>query len=99
MQERKTLFEEDPRYRQCNKEVLIVLVFFVVNVLIIGGISLLLGYKKPVDQIQIVGGFPAWFFYGCIIGTIVLSLIPFFMIRYFFKDMSLEAENRQEAQK
>lgn len=86
-------FEEDSRYRQCNKEALLSLAVFLISFVIIGGVSLLLGYSKPADEIQLVFGFPAWFFYGVIVGGFIVAIIPIFVVKYFFKEMSIEAED------
>ena len=88
---REDYFEEDPRYRQCNREALISVAVFLVSFVIIGGVSLLLGYGKPGDEIRLVAGFPAWFFYGVVVGGIVIALLPIPVVLLFFKEMSIEA--------
>lgn len=83
--------EEDPRYRQCNREALISTAVFVVSFVIIGGVSLLLGYDKPAEAMRLIAGFPAWFFYGVVVGGIFIALLPIPVVMLFFKEMSIEA--------
>jgi uncharacterized membrane protein YhdT len=85
-------FVEDSRYQQCNKESFVTLLYFLLHMVVVGGIGLAIGYNKGVDQIKFIAGFPSWFFYSSIIGWIFLSLVPIFMIKYYFTDMSLEPE-------
>lgn len=84
-------FEEDSRYRQCNKEALLSVAVFVLSFIIIGGVAMLLGYGKPANEIQLILGFPAWFFYGVIVGGIIISIVPIFVVKYSFKEMSIQA--------
>jgi uncharacterized membrane protein YhdT len=88
-------FVEDPRFAQCNKEMWATLGLFVVNILLVGGISLWFGLNKSADSMSYILGFPAWFFWGCLVGTIVFCILPYFMIKVFFKDMSIEAEDER----
>ena len=88
---REDHFEEDPRYRQCNREALISVAVFLVSFVIIGGVSLLLGYGKPADEISLIVGFPTWYFYGVVVGGILIALLPIPVVLLFFKEMSIEA--------
>ncbi|WP_408010085.1 YhdT family protein [Pseudalkalibacillus sp. A8] len=89
-------FKEDRRFRQCTKEMWMTILFFIFNLLVTGGISLWIGYNKPVSEVDIVMGFPDWFFYGGIVGWFLLMIGAYFMVKLFFKDMSLEAEEGGE---
>ena len=86
-------FEEDPRFKQCNREFYIVLVLFVVNILLVSVPAMALGQNKSADEISFVLGLPAWFFWGGIVGSLVFIVLSILMVRFFFKDMSLEAED------
>lgn len=35
-------------------------------------------------------GFPAWFFYSCIVGLIVVNLVVFIVVKFFFKEIDLD---------
>jgi uncharacterized membrane protein YhdT len=95
---REDHFEEDPRYRQCNREALISVAVFLVSFILIGVVSLLLGYGKPGDEIRLVAGFPAWFFYGVVVGGIVIALLPIPVVLFFFKEMSIEAVDEERGE-
>lgn len=92
---KKQRIKEDRRFKQCNRELVYTFVFFIINILIIGGISLL-AYGKPVDQISFIAGFPAWFFYGCLIGSLVLCVLTYLMVKFLFKDIPLDAYIEEE---
>lgn len=89
-------FKEDPRFKQCNRELWYTLALFVINVVIVGGTALAMGYNKPADEVTMVWGFPAWFFWGGLIGSLVFCILPVLMVKYLFKEMSIEAENDGE---
>lgn len=50
-----------------------------------------LGGGDP-ESYSYVFGFPAWFFYGCVLGYPVLTLLLWLVVRCCFRDLSLEAE-------
>lgn len=88
-------FKEDSRFKQCNKEMIYTIIFFLINVLLVGGISLL-AYNKPANELIFIAGFPAWFFYGCLIGSVILCILTGVMVKFLFKDMSLDAYIEEE---
>jgi uncharacterized membrane protein YhdT len=89
--DREERFEEDPRYRQCNREAWISVGVFLISFVIIGGVSLLVGYGKPPNEIQLIAGFPDWFFYGVVVGGILIAILPIPVVMLFFKEMSIQA--------
>ena len=95
---REDNFEEDPRYRQCNREALISVAVFLVSFVIIAGMSLLVGYGKPADEIRLIAGFPDWFFYGVVVGGIVIALLPIPVVKLFFREMSIEAVDEERGE-
>lgn len=46
-----------------------------------------LGGGDPLEY-KYIFGFPAWFFYSCIVGYIGISVILWLVVRLFFKDIS-----------
>mgnify|MGYP001232121612 CR=1 FL=1 len=86
-------FVEDSRFAQCTKEMWASIWLFVINILLVGGVSLLIGLNKSAESMSYVLGFPAWFFWGGIIGTAVFCILPYFMVKFIYKDMSIEAED------
>lgn len=87
--------EEDDRYRQCSKEMWLTVAFFVVNVLVTGGLALALGYGKPGEEVRLVAGLPVWFWYSGVVGSIVLIILAVLMVKIFFKEMPLGAEDEE----
>jgi uncharacterized membrane protein YhdT len=95
---REDHFAEDPRYRQCNREALISVAVFLISFVIIGVVSLLLGYGKPADEIGLIAGFPDWYFYGVVVGGIVTALLPIAAVMLFFREMSIEAVDEERGE-
>jgi uncharacterized membrane protein YhdT len=89
-------FEEDGRYRQCTKEMWITVGFFLVNVLLAGGLALVLGYGKPPEEVSLVAGLPVWYWYSGVMASFVLIVLAFLMIRVFFKEMPLTPVDEDE---
>lgn len=54
-----------------------------------------LGGGDPLEYEYILG-FPAWFFYSCIVGYLGISVILWLTVRLFFKDISFGEENNNE---
>lgn len=48
-------------------------------------------YKSdnPAEYTYILG-LPAWFFYSCIMGFVIINILVYLAIRFFFKDMDLD---------
>lgn len=88
-------FVEDKRFKQCTKEMWITLGLFVINIVIVGVVSLWIGLNKSADSMSYILGFPAWFFWGGLVGTGIFCILPYFMVKFFFKDMSIEAEDER----
>lgn len=88
-------FEEDPRYRQCNKEAIIGLALGIINLIWWFGFGYGLG-SKPVSEYSYILGFPAWFFMSCIVGGVLFSILTIIMINKLFKHMSLDALTKEE---
>ncbi|MDL2297877.1 YhdT family protein [Synergistaceae bacterium OttesenSCG-928-D05] len=55
-----------------------------------------LGGGDPAEY-KFVFGFPAWFFYSCIVGYIGISLLLWIVIKLFFKDIPFDEEEENDA--
>lgn len=53
-----------------------------------------LGDSDP-EQYTYVLGMPSWFFYSCIVGYPLITLLLWAIVRCKFKDMPLEEENEE----
>ena len=81
---------EDPRYAQANKEALLAIGLFVLNVIWWFAFAYGLGSGSPTEYSYIMG-FPAWFFWSVIGGYVVFSFLTWVMVKFFYKDMPLDA--------
>lgn len=83
--ERKT----DRRFIQANKEAVIAVVLSFAY--FIWWYATAYGFgDAPVSEYTYVLGFPAWFFYSCIAGFLVFAFLAALMVRFLFKEVSLE---------
>lgn len=78
------------RYKQADKEALITLLMYVVFFLWWTFFAFGLGSGDPQNYTYIFG-LPAWFFYSCVVGYPVISLVLWVVIRKWFVDMPLDA--------
>jgi uncharacterized membrane protein YhdT len=87
-------FEEDPRYKVSVREAWIVVGYWLVFTVVVTAVAWLLGGNRTADEITFVLGFPAWFFWSGIVASVALSIVPLFLVRALFTDVSLEEETR-----
>jgi len=83
---------KDNRFNQSNREVLITLLLSIGYFLWWYIFAYGLG-EKPFESYKYVLGLPAWFFYSCVIGAILFSLITWFVVKKFFVDMPLDEDS------
>ncbi|AMA62420.1 MAG: YhdT family protein [Kurthia gibsonii] len=79
------------RYRIANREALMGIGLVIVNFAIWYGFAYGLGSGDP-EKYTYVLGFPAWFFYSCIAGTVFMIILIYFVIKFFFKEVDFEEE-------
>ena len=81
-------------FRQADREALITLglygFFFVWWTVFAFG----LGSGDP-EEYTYVWGLPAWFFYSCVLGYPVMTLILWVVVRRFFADIPLDAPEKE----
>ncbi len=51
---------------------------------------------KDVSEYSYILGFPSWFFYSCILGYVMISVLLAFVVKNFFKDIDFD-DNEREA--
>ncbi|HHV79141.1 MAG TPA: YhdT family protein [Firmicutes bacterium] len=83
--------DNDPRYAQSTKEALIGLTIFVLNFVWWFGFGYGMGSGSPANYTYVLG-FPSWFFWSCIMGFVVFSVVVWLAVKYFFKEMPLDSE-------
>ncbi|MBO2536164.1 YhdT family protein [Rummeliibacillus suwonensis] len=81
----------DKRYKIAHREALIGIALVIINFAIWFGFAYGLGSGDP-KKYSYVFGFPAWFFYSCIAGTIFMIILIIIVIKFFFKDVSFDTE-------
>ena len=86
---------QDKRFKIAHKEALIGVVLVIINFAIWYGFAYGLGSGDPL-QYKYVLGFPAWFFYSCIAGTIFMIICVWLAMKLFFKDIPLEEEDEHQ---
>ena len=93
---RKYGIEVDPRYKQCNKEAAYTFVTFIAAGIVSMTLVYFLGIKRPPEAYGTIWGLPDWAFYGVIVVGIIYCLAVWIIVKYVYKDMSLEPDDRGE---
>ncbi|MFC4800060.1 YhdT family protein [Neobacillus sp. GCM10023253] len=83
----------DKRFKIAHREALIGVVLVVINFVWWYGFAYGLGSKK-VEDYSYIFGLPAWFFYSCIAGFIVMIILVSLTVKFLFKDVPFEEEER-----
>lgn len=95
---RQPEFEEDPRFKQCNREFVAVIVLWLLNILIVVGLTTALGQNVPAAEVGFTFGLPDWYFWGAIGGSVLFCVLSILMVVFVFKEMPLDAELDEEPQ-
>ena len=79
----------DPRFRQAHREAVLSV--------ILAGVYFLWWYvtayglgSGPVAEYSYFAGFPAWFFFSCVLSVPVFALLAWAMVRFLFREMVLD---------
>ena len=86
---------QDKRFKIAHREALIGVGLVILNFAIWYGFAYGLGSGDP-TKYNYVFGFPAWFFYSCIAGTIFMILLIWITMKLFFKDIPFESEEDKQ---
>ncbi|CDQ40361.1 MULTISPECIES: YhdT family protein [Virgibacillus] len=92
---RKKKYVEDTRYKVAHREALIGCGLAIINILWWYGFAYGLGSKPPEEYTYILG-FPAWIFFSCIVGFLVMVLLVFIVVKFVLVDMPLEDTEEEE---
>ncbi|WP_186578278.1 YhdT family protein [Aquibacillus kalidii] len=52
--------------------------------------------SRDVSDYKYIFGLPAWFFYSCIVGVIVISVLVYIVVKFFFEEVSLDLEELEK---
>ncbi len=88
---------EDPRFKIAHKEAMLGVGLAIFNFIWWYGFAYGMG-SKPISSYQYIFGFPAWFFYSCIVGFIVVTLLLILTVKFLFTDLPLDEEETKEAE-
>lgn len=86
---------KDLRFRIAHREALIGVVLALINILWWYGFAYGLGSKSP-EEYTYIFGFPAWFFWSCIIGFLVMVVLVTLTVKFLLTDVPLD--DREEEQ-
>ena len=87
----------DWRFRQANRETLLALFAYALYFIWWYAFGYGMGDTDP-ETYTYVLGFPAWFFYSCIVGYPAITILLWVLVRGFFKEMPLDAEEPDSGQ-
>lgn len=83
--------QKDPRFKIANREALIGVALVIINFLWWFGFAYGMGSKEVEDYTYILG-LPAWFFYSCVGGFILMVILVTVVVKLFFKEVPFEDE-------
>lgn len=81
----------DWRFKIAHKEAWIGVCLVVFHFLWWFGFAYGLG-KSPVEDYSYIFGFPAWFFYSCVMGFVVMVILISVAVKFIFKDIPFDSE-------
>ncbi|MGP4106027.1 YhdT family protein [Virgibacillus sp. L01] len=85
----------DPRFDVAHREALIGCALATFNIIWWYGFAYGLGSKAP-EEYTYVFGFPAWFFYSCILGFIVMVTLVFIVVKFVLKEVPFDEQGKDE---
>ncbi|WP_077210866.1 YhdT family protein [Bacillus dakarensis] len=83
--------QKDPRFKIAHREAWIGVILVIINFVWWYGFAYGLG-SDSVQDYTYVFGLPAWFFYSCVGGFILMVVLVSFAVKFFFKDVPFEDE-------
>lgn len=87
-----TDIEEDPRYAQCNREMIASILYWLSYGAAVIGTAALLGYGRSATEIGYVFGIPSWMFWGAVVGLFFCAVVPTLLIKTVFANFSVAAD-------
>ncbi|MFC4403396.1 YhdT family protein [Gracilibacillus xinjiangensis] len=86
---------KDYRFKIANREALIGVGLVIFNFIWWFGFAYGLG-SGDITEYQYILGFPAWFFYSCIAGVLIMSVLVFIIVRKFFVNVPFDNEELEK---
>jgi len=91
---KKSVDSLDKRFKIAHKEALIGVILVIINFIIWYGFAYGLGSVKVKDYTYVFG-LPAWFFYSCILGSIIMIVLVILTVKYIFQDIPFETNEEE----
>ena len=92
--EQKDLDRKDYRFKIANREALIGAGLVIFNFIWWFAFAYGLGSKDPHEYTYIFG-LPAWFFYSCVVGFIIMSVLVAVIVTKWFVEVPFDDEERE----
>ncbi|MGN4125191.1 YhdT family protein [Lysinibacillus sphaericus] len=86
---------KDYRFKIAHREALIGIALVIVNFVIWYGFAYGLGAGDPANYTYVLG-FPSWFFYSCMAGTVFMIVLIWLVMKLFFKEVPFDDEEVDE---
>lgn len=80
--------------RIAHREAIIGIVLVLFNFLWWFGFAYGLGSKEYTEYTYILG-LPAWFFYSCVLGFLIMVILVIVCVKFFFKEVPFEEEETE----
>ncbi|MGN7385554.1 YhdT family protein [Sporosarcina sp. SAFN-015] len=98
--EKQETYKPDPRFKIAHREAFIGIGLAIFNFIWWYGFAYGLGSRPPEEYTYILG-LPDWFFYSCVVGFILMSLLVIVITNFVLKEVPLDAEytEMEESQK
>lgn len=89
------LTKDESRFKIANREALIGVGLVIFNFVWWFAFAYGLGSKDPAEYTYIFG-LPAWFFYSCVLGFVVMSLLVTIIVKKFFVEVPFDEEGESK---
>ncbi|QKY71070.1 YhdT family protein [Lentibacillus sp. CBA3610] len=86
--------DSDPRYKVANREALIGVGLVLFNFIWWFAFAYGLGGKDPAEYTYVFG-LPAWFFYSCVLGFVVMAALVTIAVKKWFVEVPFDEEGEE----
>lgn len=88
---------KDKRFKIAQREAMIGIVLVVINFIWWFGFAYGMGSGNPEDYTYVFG-LPAWFFFSCVVGFLVMVVLVTLTVKYLFKEVPFDVDDEGEDQ-
>lgn len=86
--------QDEKSFKIAHKEAKIGIALVIFNFIWWFGFAYGLGSSDPTEYTYIIG-LPAWFFYSCVVGLVVMIVLVTLCVRFLFKEVTFEEEEQE----